>query len=263
MDVSFYAILFIGLPFIGVIINLITIQGFLEPAIEKLKTEDSNWEEKIPRINRQINVFRMQPVIGLIFGALTFELYFTTGYELPSNIEDKILMAAGLAVGCSALFMSLGMAIFYKEAIPSVVADERTFGKNLIISNIPMTSAIYGLLITILLYSGIGVIGGDPIKNISEAEATNIFNVFFIFSILSASSILNGYLPTIVKGNLESVDLKTQEKSKQAKPLKSDQSDIPADPVFSKKMIFATVAETPKIIGLLIVIITFVEIGIL
>jgi F0F1-type ATP synthase membrane subunit c/vacuolar-type H+-ATPase subunit K len=263
MELILFAIFTLGLPIVGVLITTIASYRYATPAIDKLKMEDMKWEEKITQIKAQINIFRMLPIQGVVFGMLIFQYYYLADNQLPGNIENEICLSAGMFVGVSAFFSCIGMSIYYKEAIPGVIEDSRTYGKYLVLLNMSSTGMIYGLLSAILLLQGVGVIGGEPFVVISKGDALQIFNVALIFSVLSVSSILKGYLPLTIKGKIKSFEGEPSERNENFSLFGPHPVPIPPDHVFTKKLIYALNPEIGLILGLLIVIITFVQVGII
>jgi len=262
MEIILFAILALGLPIVGVIITTIAVQRYAEPAIDKFKMEDLKWEEKMPRILTQVSIFRTMPFVGVIFGLLIFQFYFTSNYELAGDIETQVYYSAGMMIGFSSLFMCISLAIIYKEALPEIVEDSNKYSRYLVLSSMPITGAIFGLMASILLFMGVGIIGGPPDEIIDVNEANNILNAAIIFSILSVSSIFKGYLPTLVQGKLKTYTQNEIEKIRKAREAGKYDQAIAPDPVFSKKMIFAVIPEAGLMVGLLIVILTYVSIGI-
>ena len=89
MELILFAILTLGLPIVGVIITTIASYRYAGPAIDKLKMEDMKWEEKAPRILTQVKIFRSMPFVGVRFGMLILQFYFTSSYQLPVEIESQ------------------------------------------------------------------------------------------------------------------------------------------------------------------------------
>lgn len=262
MDVTFYAILLIGLPLLGIIINLIVIQRSLGPAYDKIRFNDADWKEKISGIKGKINVFRLQPVTGIVFGISVLILFEMRDSNLPIEIEDKIILASALLVGFTALFMCISMSIIYQNAIPKIVEKPGTYSKYLVISSISKTAAIYGLLLSTLLFMGVGVIGKTSMA-IKLEDAKRILDVCVIFSVLSVFTVLKGYLPTIVKGDLIPIDENGNKRKAKIGWPGTPPLSVQPDPIFSKKIVYAVIPEVPIIIGLLLVILTFNDIGML
>jgi F0F1-type ATP synthase membrane subunit c/vacuolar-type H+-ATPase subunit K len=263
MELILFAILTLGLPIVGVMITTIAVQRYAGPAIDKLKMEDMKWEEKAPKVLTQVNIFRSMPAVGVVFGILIFQFYLTSNYQLSGDIESQVFYSAGMMTGFSSFFMCIGMAIFYKEALPEIVEDSNKFGKYLVLASLPITGAIFGLMASILLFIGIGIIGGSPDAIIAENDANSILNSAIIFSILNVSSIFKGYLPTLNREKIKTIDWETIEKTRKAGMTGKYDQNINPDPVFSKKMILTVIPETGLFIGLLIVILNYVTLGIL
>ena len=159
--------------------------------------------------------------------------------------------------------MCIGMAVFFKEALPEIVEDSNKYAKYLVLSSMPITGAIYGLLAAILLLMGVGALGDTPYVIIDKSDANSIFNAALIFSLLSVSSIFKGYLPSLTQGKIKPIDWDESEKIRKARMAGKYDQNINPDPVFSKKMIMATIPEAGLMVGLLIVILTYVIIGII
>ncbi len=262
MDVLFCVILLIGLPLLGMIINLIVIQRSLGPAYDKIRYNDADWKEKVSGIKGKINVFRLQPGIGIVFGTLVLILFEMRDSNLPLEIEDNIILASGLLIGFTALFMCIGMSIIYQEAIPKIVEKPGTYPKYLVLSSISKTGSIYGLLLSTLLLMGVGIIGKTSIA-IKLEDAKRILDVCVIFSILSVFTVLKGYLPTTVKGDIIPIDEERYKQKVKGGWPSTTQLNVQPDPIFSKKIVYAIIPEVPIIIGLLFVILTFTDIGML
>jgi hypothetical protein len=109
---------------------------------------------------------------------------------------------------------------------------------------------------------GVGIIGKTSMA-IKLEDAERILDVCVIFSILSVFTVLKGYLPTIVKGDLIPIDEKGYKKRAEGGWPSAAPLNVQPDPIFSKKIIYAVIPEVPIIIGLLFVILTFADIGLL
>ena len=207
MDFLVFLLLIIGLPIFGMVVCLISVEHYLGLAIDNLKMSGTKWEDKLPKIKSLINILRIWPITGLFFSFVILIIYLESDYSLSTDIENDILYSVGMMVGASSFFMCLGAAVFYKDSIPGIVGDETTFGRYLVLSTVPMTGAIYGLLSSILLLVGVGLLGEEPVVVITSDDSTRIFNVAIIFSVLNASSIIKGYLPTTVTDKLRTFDV--------------------------------------------------------
>jgi F0F1-type ATP synthase membrane subunit c/vacuolar-type H+-ATPase subunit K len=268
MDIIIFLFLTIGLPVVGYIICLVALERYSESAIDSFKMGVAKWEDKLPSIKLKLNIFRALPFTGVLFGTLIAVIYFISDPTLQSDIEDDVIYSVGMLIGFSSLFMCLGVAIFYKEAIPNVIEDVNTFARYILLSNISNTAVIYGLLSAILLLMGVGMLGGEPVNvQLTPEDGTRIFNATVIFSILCSSSILKGYLPTLVREKLRKYDQTKEDKDKNIPEHQrvdmTQALDYQPDPVFNKKMLYSVLPEAGLIVGLFIVILTYTEIGLL
>jgi len=258
MDLIIFGLIVLGLPVLGIVIDMIVMQKMLDPAMEKKRLDYKNWDEVRPQIKAKMTVLRTMPFVGLAFGLLMFILVATSDVVLQSEVEEKILLSVGLAVGVSSLFMCIGMAVFFREAIPGIVKEPEIFGKYLIITSLPMTGAVYGLTLSILLIMGVGYL--EPVDVIVSPEDANyLFRAYMIFTGLTAFLILKGYLPTRVKGEMNSI---VMDKSKSRGKGGSPPTPQP-DPVFAKKMIYAVIPEVFLVIGFIIVLMSIMNKGVL
>jgi V/A-type H+/Na+-transporting ATPase subunit K len=66
-----------------------------------------------------------------------------------------IALAAGLAVGLTGIGTALAMAGIGSAAVGATAEDEKNFGKGLVLTVIPETIVIFGLVIAILLMGNI------------------------------------------------------------------------------------------------------------
>jgi V/A-type H+/Na+-transporting ATPase subunit K len=62
-----------------------------------------------------------------------------------------IAIAAGLAVGITGIGTAIAMASIGSAAVGATAEDEKNFGKGLVLTVIPETIVIFGLVIAILL----------------------------------------------------------------------------------------------------------------
>ena len=252
MDIVLFGLIVMGLPALGVMIDLIVIQSAWNSALERMRIDDLKWNEKITGLKAKMIVIRVLPVTGVIFGFLIFIFTLLSGVDLNVEVEDKILLASGLAVGLSALFMCVGMAVLSREAVPNIMKDQDLFGKYLMLLSMPMTGAVYGLVCSLLLFMCVGMVGGTEV-DIRVKDASYMLRSYLIFAGLCVFLILKGYLPTRVEGEMKPIpmDRKTGRYAR-----------VP-DPVFAKKIIYAVVAEIPLVIGFMIIVISLLNKGLL
>ena len=248
MDLIIFGLIVMGLPALGILIDMIVMQKVLDPAMEQKRLDYKNWDEVRPQIKAKITVLRVMPFVGLTFGILISIFIAISKADLEPAVEDKILLSVGLAVGLSSLFMCIGMAIMFREAIPAIVKDPGLFGKYLIITSIPMTGAVYGLTLSILLLLGVGVF--EPVDIVlTPGDANYLFRAYMIFTGSTVFMVLKGYLPTRVKGEMNSIVIDEGK----AGGRKAGPATPQPDPVFTKKIIYAVIPEVFSVVGFMIV----------
>jgi V/A-type H+-transporting ATPase subunit K len=106
-------------------------------------------------------------IITLVF-ALTILMVFTANIvqaqETQATQEDqnKILLILGcaLAITIAGISAAIGLSLAGSAAVAVTAEKPNLFGKLLVLSVLPMTQAVYGLLTAILLMLGAGLLGG-------------------------------------------------------------------------------------------------------
>jgi V/A-type H+-transporting ATPase subunit K len=114
-------------------------------------------------------------IITLVF-ALTILMVFTANIvqaqETQATQEDqnKILLILGcaLAITIAGISAAIGLSLAGSAAVAVTAEKPNLFGKLLVLSVLPMTQAVYGLLTAILLMLGAGLLGGT-----ARADMTN------------------------------------------------------------------------------------------
>lgn len=101
--------------------------------------------------------------------ALSILMIFSAGFaqaqeETGATQEDqnKILLILGCAIAISIAGISAAIGLAFAGSAGVAVTAEKPnlFGKCLVLSVLPMTQAVYGLLTAILLMLGAGLLGG-------------------------------------------------------------------------------------------------------
>ena len=110
-------------------------------------------------------VFSVIPETQAIYGLLVSILImaFTgivTGDATTAVAAGMASVAAGIAVGLAG-FSGIGQGIAASSGIAATSEKDSMFGKSLVFTVIPETQAIYGLLVAILLMAFTGIITGD------------------------------------------------------------------------------------------------------
>jgi V/A-type H+-transporting ATPase subunit K len=81
-------------------------------------------------------------------------------------------------VGLTGLFSGIGIGIAGSAAIGAISEREDLFGKSLIFAVLPESIVIYGLLISIVIIRGVGLLGGvgTPYQVSNEAAYASIIS---------------------------------------------------------------------------------------
>lgn len=82
--------------------------------------------------------------------------------------QMMIILGCALAISIAGISAALGLALAGSSAVAVTAEKPNLFGKCLVLSVLPMTQAVYGLLTAILLMLGAGLLGGD-----ARADLTN------------------------------------------------------------------------------------------
>ena len=108
-------------------------------------------------------MFSVLPETQALYGTI-IAILLLTGVGLLGSIKAGITdlqgiggIAAGLCIGLAAL-SAIGQGIVAGSSIGASLKNPKTSGKGLVISVIPETYAIFGLLISILILLGLKII---------------------------------------------------------------------------------------------------------
>ncbi len=89
--------------------------------------------------------------LSVIFGAVSAQEHEETTEEAnPAGVGLK-LIGAGLAVGLSGVGAGIGEASIGAAAVGAMAEDPKMFGKGLLMTVIPETIVIFGLLIAFMI----------------------------------------------------------------------------------------------------------------
>jgi len=116
-------------------------------------------------------VFTVLAETPVIYGLLVSLFIIMRGNEINSLQTSISLLGSGLSVGLTGLFSGLGIGLAGSAAIGAISEREDLFGKSLVFSVLPESIVIYGLLVSIIIMRGIGILGGSSIRTIGESEA--------------------------------------------------------------------------------------------
>ena len=142
------------------------------------------------------------------------------------------LFFAILGAVCAALFSGIGSAIGVGragQAAAGVTTDQPDlFGRVLVLQLLPGTQGIYGLLVTFITLSQIGILGGDPVQDTATG-------MLYLFACLPIAIV--GLISAYHQGRTSVASIGLVAK-------KPDQ--------FGKAMLFPAMVETYAILALLI-----------
>ncbi|MBN1280069.1 MAG: V-type ATP synthase subunit K [Candidatus Thermoplasmatota archaeon] len=107
-------------------------------------------------------------IITLVF-TLVLLMVFSVGLaqaqeEADMTQEDNskmlIILGCALAISIAGISAAIGLSLAGSAAVAVTAEKPNLFGKLLVLSVLPMTQAVYGLLTAILLMLGAGLLGG-------------------------------------------------------------------------------------------------------
>jgi len=109
---------------------------------------------------------RMFPVL-LLPGTLILLGLAGALVVLGETTPDAVALPAALAYGVPGLLTGVGMAIIYRQGLPPANAPRQAFGRFLTLALIPETSAVFGLVISMLVLGGgrsVGATAGETTR---------------------------------------------------------------------------------------------------
>lgn len=113
-------------------------------------------------------------MLGLALSILmVFSAYIAQAQEeieVTQEDQNKVLLILGcaLAITIAGISAAIGLSLAGSAGVAVVAEKPDQFGKCLVLSVLPMTQAVYGLLTAILLMLGAGLLGGA-----ARADMTN------------------------------------------------------------------------------------------
>ena len=81
------------------------------------------------------------------------------------------LLGASVAVILSGIGSSKGVGMTSEAAAGVVTEDPSKFGKLLVLQLLPGTQGLYGLIVGVMVLSGIGILGGTPVTDTATGFA--------------------------------------------------------------------------------------------
>jgi len=147
-------------------------------------------------------------------------------------------LAAGFSVGISGFFTGIGEGIAASASIGGVAEKEGVFGKFLVLTVLPETGAIYGLLNAVLILRAAGFLG----ETVAAPEQIGVASLYATL-VLSLTSICS-YLQGRVGASAIAATTKKEE-------------------IFGRDLIFVVLLESVLIYGLLVSILILRYSGVL
>ena len=267
MDMLFYALLYVGLPLLGVILAVYSIKSRYDETMRDIKME-LNWEKKYTKSKGKFFVFCTLELTPVVYGLTCICLiYAGMQHGVTGSVAERIALAGGIIIGVSGFSTIIGSDLIICEAMKHVPRDpyidiptrifmstkeqrefykkhadifkEWTFGKYMCLSTLPHTVSIFGLVLTILIFSFSGMLGSKTALTITQSNIHYLAVISYIFAVSSIGGILSGYLPARVKG------------------------EIKESKVFSRKIISGVIGHLPTLFGLAICIYLMARYGML
>ncbi|MDI6718255.1 MAG: V-type ATP synthase subunit K [Methanomicrobiales archaeon] len=186
-------------------------------------------------------VFSVIPETQAIYGLLVAVLVMAFSGILTRDVtimaaSGFAAIGAGLAVGLAGL-SAIGQGITASEGIAATAEKEGMFGRSVIFSVIPETQAIYGLLVAVLIMAFTGILTRD----------VTITAVVGFAAIAAGLAVGFAGLSAIGQGITAAAGIEATSRSEEA---------------MGRSLIFAVIAETFAIFGLLIAILILFGIGV-
>ena len=102
-------------------------------------------------------------------------------------------LGAALAIGVAGTGSAKGVGMASEAASAVVVDDPSKFGRLLILQLLPGTQGLYGFIISILVMSNIGVLGGTPPENVATG-------LLYFAACLAVA--IGGYFSAVAQGRV-------------------------------------------------------------
>jgi F0F1-type ATP synthase membrane subunit c/vacuolar-type H+-ATPase subunit K len=225
------------LPIIGAVIGAYLVHKkytYLKEHADLLDMDETEFRRKnFGKYMVIQNLFGTGPVYGLLVIMLFWS--FTTDMNIPEDMLSKLGLAVALAVGAPGLFSNIARGLISSSAFEAIAKDPKNFGRGIVHITMVETPQIYGLLIAILSMAFSGLFVGE--YALSGHQAEDMFYSVVIFAIFSSGIILSGILLNKIK---DPFSIKN----------------------FSKGVQLSIIGTVPPIIGLIYVIMKFIDIGI-
>ena len=173
-----------------------------------------------------------------IYGLLIAILILASMGTVVEVYHGVAALAAGFSVGISGFFTGIGEGIAASASIGGVAEREGAFGKFLVLTVLPETGAIYGLLNAVLILRAAGFLG----EAVGTPEQVGIASIYATL-VISLTSICS-YLQGRVGASAISATTKKEE-------------------TFGRDLIFVVLLESVLIYGLLVSILILTYSGVI
>ncbi|MEM3389585.1 MAG: hypothetical protein QXU11_08835 [Thermoproteota archaeon] len=185
-------------------------------------------------------VFTVLAETPVIYGLLVSLFIIMNGSSVNDFNTSVSLLGAGLSVGLTGLFSGLGIGFAGSAAIGAVSERDELFGKSLIFTVLPESIVIYGLLVSIVIIRGAGLLGGGGLHQLDSTSAYTSLVSSAVVCITGGSGYYLGKTGAKAISSL----------------LKDEDS-------FGKSIVFVVLIESIAIYGLLVAILLLRGVGML
>ncbi len=127
--------------------------------------DDSNSSKKFFTPSLVFTVFAETPAIYGLLVSILILLKINTQIDM---IAGYTMVLASLAVGIPAFSAAFGIGLVSSSALAAISKKPELFGKSLVFVIFPETIAIYGLLVSLLLLMGAGMIGEQTVTTMEQ-----------------------------------------------------------------------------------------------
>ncbi|MCI4439411.1 hypothetical protein JHC27_06165 [archaeon] len=116
-------------------------------------------------------VFTVLAETPVIYGLLISLFIIMSGSSIDNFYSSLSLLGSGISVGVTGLFSGLGIGIAGSAAIGAISERDDLFGKALVFAVLPESIVIYGLLVSIIIMRGIGLLGVNTLYQANSSTA--------------------------------------------------------------------------------------------
>jgi F0F1-type ATP synthase membrane subunit c/vacuolar-type H+-ATPase subunit K len=184
----------IGLPLIGSLIGVLMVRKKYTWLKENAHKFDMDENELRKQNFGKYVVIQTIFAVGTVYGFLI--VFLLWDYSKDLNIPDKTFLLFGLtvalAIGFPALFSNISRGLISRKALEAIVREPEHFGRGIVYIQMVELPMIFGLLIAILSLAFSGLFEGE--FWLSHKMVESMFYAIAIFATLSYGIILSGIL---------------------------------------------------------------------